>query len=369
MYKVNSHNEWDTLQEVILGNVFNESKMNIDLSFKLFFHDNIIGQDLLGCKYDKNVPIKKQYIEEMKEDLELFNNILKDFGVIVHRPKKLSTVEVTKTPYWKSTNFHALNVRDNCIIIGDDIIESSPNVRFRYFENDLMKHIFHKCFLNGSKWSTSPKPMILDSSFDLSYIENTAIDSSWFEKIKSAPPHEMSIGHEIMWDGANCMRFGDTILFNVSTDNHRLGAKWLQKHLGTKYKVVTTEICDSHIDSSIVPLRPGLLLVDWNYFDIKKLPSMFKGWDIVEAPKTESHKEYEHDDYILASDSIDINVLSLDQNTIVCHDEYRKILQKKLKPYDINCIPCQFRHSRIMSGSFHCTTLDLRRKSKLENYF
>jgi glycine amidinotransferase len=372
MIPVNSHNEWSPIQEVIVGTVFDHNMKGLDLSFKLFFHDNLFGQDLYGCKYDKDVVIKQKYVQEMGEDLEGFVTILEDYGARVRRPKTPDKVTNTQTPYWKSTDFYALNVRDQTIIVGNEIIETPPTVRYRYFENDLMKHLFLEYFKRGAKWTVCPRPLLLNSSFDIGYVIEHCDEEmvKWFEDVTSEE-HPMSCGYEIIFDAANCMRFGNTILMNAVTDNQHLGAQWLRQHLGDDYRVETIGICDSHIDSCILPLREGLLLVDWTHFNDKtQFPDFLKDWDIIEAP-IGKHEEYDYDndDIMLASKSIDANVFSLDENNIVCHDTTYKLLQPLLKPYGINCIPCRFRHSRIFSGAFHCTTLDIRRDSKLENYF
>ena len=167
---VNSHNEWSPIQEVIVGTVFDHNMKGLDLSFKLFFHDALFGQDLVGTKYDADIPINKQYVQEMGEDLEGFVDIIKDYGATVKRPKTPTKVSVTQTPYWKSSDFYALNVRDQTMIVGNEIIETPPTVRYRYFENDLMKHLFLDYFKRGAKWTVAPRPMILDSSFDFSYV-------------------------------------------------------------------------------------------------------------------------------------------------------------------------------------------------------
>ena len=370
---VNSHNEWSPIQEVIVGNVFDHDMKGLDLSFKLFFHDALFGQDLVGTKYDKDIVINKQYVKEMAEDLEGFVDIIKDYGATVKRPKIPEKVSKTETPYWKSTDFYALNVRDQTIVVGNEIIETPPTVRYRYFENDLMKHLFLDYFKNGAKWTVAPRPMLLDSSFDFSYVleNSTGQTKEWYERLKKKEKSFMDCGNEIIFDAANCMRFGDVIIMNAITENQKLGAKWLQQNLGNDYRVETVEMCDSHIDSSLVPLRPGLLLVDWNHFKSRdQLPKMFDNWDIITAPESDHEEyDYENDDILLASKSIDINVFSLDENNVICHDVYYDQLQPLLKSYGINCIPCRFRHSRIFSGAFHCTTLDIRRNSKLEGYF
>ena len=112
-------------------------------------------------------------------------------------------------------------------------------------------------------------------------------------------------------------------------------------------------------------------MVDWAHFkDISQLPEPLQKWDIISAPENPNRvRDYDGKDLVLASPSIDINVLSYDQNTVICHDEYWSLLQPLLKPYGIEALPCQLRHSEIFSGAFHCLSLDVRRRSKLENYF
>lgn len=369
---VNSHNEWDTLEEVILGDGFPSTLPAADITFKLFFHDNIYEQDSNGNINKERITIKKQYIEEMAEDLEEFSQVLKDFGVIVRRPKVPPAVVPIKTPYWNTTNFHCLNVRDLTIVIGNEIIETPVDERYRYYETDYMKHLFYEYFKQGAKWSCAPRPLILDHSFDLEYIckhDPSGKAQEWYNNMIDQEPHYMDYGFEIMFDAANCMRLGKDIIMNVSRENHRLGAKWLQRHVGNDYKVWGVELTDTHIDSTFIPLRPGLAIVEWkNSQKEKALPTWLQKWDFIIAPKRGEFGEYDKDDLLLASKAIDINVLSLDQNTVVCHDRYYKHLQPILKPYKIECIPCSLRHSRIFSGAFHCLTLDIRRKSNLEVY-
>ncbi len=373
---VNSHNEWDKLEEIIVGDGFPSTLPALELSFQLFFHNNIHGQSYDERIFNKESPIKKQYVEEMNEDVEEFVQILKDFGTKVRRPKVPKKIEEVKTPHWKSTNFNSLMTRDLVLIVGDMIIETPVSVRYRMFETDYMKHLFMEYFKSGARWISAPRPLILDESFDFSY----ALKSNWdegakefYEKLKSQEKSDLGYGYEMMFDAANCMRFGRDIVMNAVTENQRLGVQWLQRVLGDEYKLWTIEMVDSHIDSTVVPLKPGLLLTTWKTPEKEMgLPEPLRKWDIVEAPMPEDPEaEYDYDgsELLLASAAIDTNVLSLDQNTVVCHNVNYKHLQPLLKPYNIECIPCRMRHSRIFGGAFHCLTLDIRRQSKLERYF
>ena len=309
----------------------------------------------------------------MSEDVEGFIETLRGLGVKVVRPKVPQKVQDTKTPNWKSTNFHPLNVRDLTMVVGNEIIETPPETRFRYFENDYLKHLFMDYFKRGAKWTVAPRPLILDSSFDMSWVLRQDLDGDirkWYESLMTTPD-DLNYGFEMMFDAAQCLRFGKDIIFNAVTENHMLGVQWLQRNLGDDYNVHPVQLCDSHIDSTIIPLRPGLLMVDWHHFkDINQLPEPLRKWDIISAPENPNRtRKYDGRDLILASTSIDINVLSIDQNTVICHDEYWPLLQPVLRPHGITAIPCKLRHSEIFSGAFHCLTLDVRRQSVLESYF
>jgi hypothetical protein len=100
------------------------------------------------------------------------------------------------------------------------------------------------------------------------------------------------------------------------------------------------------------------------------LPPELQKWDkILIVPKDRSKKQLEKSGIKLASSKIELNVFSVSPELIICHPEYEDILNKKLKPYNITAIGSQIRHCEIFSGAHHCTTLDIRRKSKLVNYF
>ena len=44
-------------------------------------------------------------------------------------------------------------------------------------------------------------------------------------------------------------------------------------------------------------------------------------------------------------------------------------LRRELGKHNIETIGLPMRHSRTLSGGFHCVTLDVKRKGNLESYF
>ena len=356
---VNSHNEWDTLEEVIVGRGAPPALPAIEFSFKLFFHDNIYGTTWGDST---NSYITKRHIEEHNEDVENFVQLLQSHSITVKRPKLPECIHKVKTTLWESVVHPALNVRDQAMIVGDTVIETPPTCRWRYFESDYIKHLFLEYFKQGAKWIQAPKPLLLDSSFDLEYVERVSRAKKHYEDIRDTKHEHMSCGHEIMFDAANCMRLDDTILVNCSNENQWLGAKWLQSTL-PDHTILPVDLADSHIDSSISFLRPGLAIITKP--EIKnKLPRELGKWELIHIPmRCRSDEDYAKQNIKLASPRIELNILSINPDTIICHSEYRQPLQEALSKYNINVIPSQMRHCEIFSGAHHCITLDVRRKA------
>lgn len=357
---VNSHNEWDPLEEVIVGAGIPETLPAVDLTFKMFFHDNI----QFANERIINHQIDKRYIAEHNEDLEAFADLLTSLGVCVRRPKTPNIIQKVKTPNWSSAVYPSLNVRDLSIVIGNEIIETPVSCRWRYYETDYLKHLFLEYFNAGAKWTSAPRPLLTDYSFDMSHILQ-ANDGQIDQLVRHTSP--MDCGPEIMFDAANIMRFGQHLLFNASSLNMKLGVQWLHRHLGEHYKIWECNITDNHIDSCILPLRPGLCLV--THPDIcDQLPLELQSWDMILVEPIDREREVKNG-LRLASTKIELNVFSVSQELIICHPEYERILNKKLKPYGITAIGSHMRHCELFSGAHHCTTLDVRRRGQLENYF
>ncbi|MBL7204003.1 MAG: glycine amidinotransferase [Desulfobacteraceae bacterium] len=366
--KVSSHSEWQPLKEVILGSPYSYNIDKDDLSFQLFFHDNIFSKDwrAITTHIEPSSIDYRRYIEEMAEDLAIMQELLENEGIIVRRPITLREFLPFRTPYWKSNCVPALNVRDLTLVVGNEIIETPVQIRSRLFENDLLKPLFYEYFRRGAKWTLAPRPMILDNSLDLSYVHAHGATLSEY----STASTEFDCGHEIMFDAAQCLRFGKDILFNIGTENHRLGFDWLRQHLGDKYRVHAINVADNHIDSTIFPLRPGLLLVNPNRVpDSSILPPFLRTWDLIRAPEPEesSFSVYSKNTVFLASKYIDVNVFSIDETRILVNDSYTPLI-RELERRRFTPIPVRMRHRRVFAGGLHCVTLDIYRKGQCEDY-
>jgi len=362
---VNIYTEWGPLKEVIIGDFYNytipTSIDDVDVSFRSFYNDNLFAEVRSLVRYRLNVYADdlKKYPEEIelerKEDLDNWVKVLESFGVLVKRPGQLDQIQEFKTPYWTNVTSPCGNIRDQFLIVGNDIIETSPLVRGRYFENDLVKDHFLGYFKRGARWTVAPRPRMLEESFDRSYFNQN-------------PPDVDPTKFEIMFDGAQCLKFGRDIIFNVGNENHRLGMIWLQRHLGERFRVHEVAVTDNHIDGMFLPLRPGVLLMKGAMYEKRHLlPKPLQTWDVIRFAD-EDH--YVGDDYdlLLASKGINVNVLSLDERHVVINELASQTI-RTLEKHKFVPVPLRLRHSRIYSGAFHCSSLDIYRDETLEDYF
>lgn len=374
--RVNSYDEWSPLREVIVGSGLAYESHELELSFKLFFHD-VVNSSFYYPTYEVSGNdtrsqvrplLNRRYVEELDEDLDEFVAALEQASVLVHRPTPLSTPAEFATPTWRATMIPALNVRDQVIIFGDEILETAPQMRARYFENDLLKPLFYGYFTAGSRWTTMPRPIMTDRSFDTSHISGQ--NTPAIQGVANPQPSEFDTGFEMMIDGAQCVRFGRDVIVNVSTKNHELAATWLKLHLENRFRVhVMRRFADNHIDSLVLPLRPGLLLLR-NPMVADQLPAPLRSWDRIYAPEPNESifPSYEDDDLILSSPYIDMNVLSINEHTVVANSLFPELIAV-LEGAGFTVVPVRHRHRRLFGGGFHCFTLDTVRDGGLEDYF
>lgn len=357
MKKVNVFTEWAPLREVVVGSVFNQSSHNVDLSFKVFFNDNVKDVFLKN-----SIKLQQKLIEERQVDLDQLAQTLKGLGIIVHRPTKLETITEFKTPYFSDFTSPCDNPRDQVLILGNKIIETPCIWRKRYFENDQLKHIFYPFFENGSTWISAPRPMMKDSSYDVSSMKDNI-------NLTNAEKENINGLKEIMIDAAQCIRFGRDILININSKNHELGLRWLTSVVGSEYRFHPVNLCDHHIDGMLMPIAPGRLLINSGTMPAKinQLPSFLTNWEKI-IVDVEHKASYE---FNLSSVNIYANVLPLAPNKVIIFNEVNepdRVLTAILEKEKIDYIHVRLRHSRLFGGGAHCATLDLIRDEKLEDY-
>lgn len=376
--KINSHNEWDELKEIIVGN--GES-----IAPLVFSNSEHVSEKKLADAYElAQQAYPKYFVDEINEDLNELCDVIKDFGAKVFRPNSSDTQKFFSTPNWCAVGSNCFNARDLHLVVGNSVIESPSHEKFRYYEGSSLYDIWYKYFEEGFRWINAPKPR-LSGNFKSQIIENGQIQMS-----TTGLPLTRLAENEILFEAANTVRMGKDLLYLISASGNKLGAKWLQSVLGDEYRVHTTERIyrSSHIDSTVLALKPGTVLLNASRVNSENMPEILKKWDkimfndilpfpkeVLDHQRNVRNKIYKQitemgiETYIndTSSEWIGMNVLSLDPNTVVV-DKRQTQLCESLEKNNFDVIRINARHSYFMGG-IHCSTLDTVRKSELESYF
>ena len=348
MSKVWSCNEWDPLEEVIVGNPLHARFPPPDPSTRLAeFPDRPLSEIPTGA-------FPQQIIEETEEDLNEFVQALEKQGVTVKRPDTWPHEAKFSTVNWQSEGYYNYCPRDVMLVIGDQIIETPNVLRSRAQETYSYRTLLLDYLNSGAKWYSAPKPMLLDELFDVDMSKPTPRDT------------------EPAFDAANILRFGKDLLYLVSGTGNELGGKWLQTILGDEFRVhfLKDVYYGSHIDSTFVALRPGLILANPARINDDTLPDFLKQWDVIYSPPMQNTNihDAEYKSKSIGSDWIDMNAFSVNPNLLVVDKDQTNLI-KLLEKNGVDVIPLKLRHSKMLGGGFHCVTLDTRRTGTLERYF
>jgi N-dimethylarginine dimethylaminohydrolase len=344
-----SCNEWDQLEEVIVGNPLNARFPTRDPSTQLAeYPDRPISEIPRG-------PFPQYVIDETEEDLNEFAATLESCGVKVRRPETWPHEATFSTINWESQGYYNYCPRDVLLVVGDQIIETPNVIRSRSQETFSYRKLLMEYWKSGAKWISAPKPMLLDSLFE-------GVDME-----RPTPRND-----EPAFDAANVLRFGEDLIYLVSATGNEMGGQWLQSVLGDKYRIhyLKDVYYGSHIDSTLVALRPGLVLANPSRLNDDTLPELLKQWKVIYSPTMENTDRYDPE-YLancIGSDWIDMNCFSVSPNLVVV-DRNQPTLIKMLEKEGLDVIPLKLRHSKLLGGGPHCVTLDVRRKGTLERYF
>lgn len=348
-----SYNEWDPLEEVIVGILDGAAIPSWHISLEATMPED--QWDFF--KENGGRPFDETLVRRGAQELDELAQILTAEGVKVRRPDILPHAVPFATPQWQSPGgLYAAMPRDLLLVVGNEIIEAPMAWRCRYFEVAAYRRLLKEYFLHGARWTAAPKPDLPDELFDADYVESTDPDK----------PRYVLRELEPTFDAADFIRCGRDIFVQQSHVTNRFGIEWVARHLGPEYRVHTLSFRDSapmHIDATLMPLAPGKLLV--NPERVPQVPPCFQHWDVLKAPPStipDSHPMF------MSSRWVNMNVLMLDEKRVIVEKQEEPLI-RALKNFGLTCIPCNFRHVMSFGGAFHCVTSDVRRQGTLQSYF
>jgi glycine amidinotransferase/scyllo-inosamine-4-phosphate amidinotransferase 1 len=303
---ISSFNEWDQLKEIVVGTA-DFANWPTD--------DPVFAQESEKTTWTETPvpsgPVPDWIIDEANQDLDILADTLEKLGVILHRPMPID--------FQARGGMYNYCPRDRLLIYGSTVVDPAMMYPCRDMESEALEQVIYRA--------------------------DTVL--------------RMPRDAGMVLDAANVLRLGDTMLYLESASGNSRAYSWLCK----QFPDVTIELCNFyagvHIDSTIVPLREGLVLVNADRVSENNLPKVFDQWDIIWVNEVVAQSFYE---YPYASKWIGLNMLVVNPTTVIVDRKQDVLIQRLEQQYNFTVIPLELRHSRTLGGGFHCVTLDIVRE-------
>ena len=357
MHLVNSWNEWDPLKEVVVGTARGAADIAYEPALSAYFS---------GVQPEYNFgghPVLQELVDAGERQLDAFARLLDGLGIRVERPDAVDHCVPVKTPDWSVPCGHANACpRDLLLVVGDEIIEAPMALRARYFEFRPYRRLLKEYFRRGARWTAAPKPLMPDELYRKR--DETKIGPFDFQ---SEP---LLTEFEPAFDAACFARFGRDIFWQPDLVSNDFGAEWLRRNLGPHFRVhraTFRERLPTHIDTTLVPVRPGIVLTNPQRPCLDQTMELFRknGWRTVPAPPSvRSGRSPSRD----VSNWISMNILMLDERTAVV-EQAEKPMMDLLRSLGCEVVPCAFDAVYPFGGGPHCCTADISREGTLQSYF
>jgi len=302
---IHCYNEWDPIREIIVGRA-DYANWPTD--------DPVFARESEKTTWKESpVPsgaVPDWIIDEANEDLDMLANVLEQCGAVVHRPTVIN--------FQERGGMYNYCPRDRLIVYGNTVVDPAMMYPCRDMESEALEQVIYRA--------------------------DTVL--------------RMPRDQGMILDAANVLRLNDTMLYLESASGNLRAYSWLCK----QFPDVTIEICNFysgvHIDSTIVPIREGLVVVNASRVNENNLPRVFSNWEVIWVDEVVEQGFYQ---YPYASKWIALNMLVVDPTTVII-DKHQTELIKMLEDYNVLVLPLELRHSRTLGGGYHCVTLDIVRK-------
>lgn len=355
-HAVSSYSEFQPLEEVIVGSVSGALVTSWDTIEK---HTVPPGsEDLDAIVGRPGAPYSSELVEAAERCLAELLGILVEAGVVVRRPAPFDFSAPFATPAWSvRSGLSSANPRDVILVAGDELIEAPMPDRARHYEVWPYRPLLREYLVAGARWTAAPKPRLLDDLYRPDYqVPGPGEPMRWV--LTDAEP---------VFDAADVLRCGRDVFVEKSHVTNGLGITWLRRHLEGRFRIHEIEPRyrrQMHIDTSLVLLAPGKVMVNPEFLDPARLPAAFSGWDVLIAPEPRVTPRTARG---LMSRWSALNVLSLDERRVVV-ERNQEPLMRALTKWGFEPIPCSFEDYTLFGGSLHCATLDVRRAGGMEDY-
>jgi len=304
---INSINEWDPLKKIVVGRA---DYANWPVNDPVYRKE--AENSLWTATPAPSGPVEQWIIDETEEDLSALCSTLTNLGVEVVRPDSMN--------FQVHDGLYNYCPRDRFLVYGDTVVDTAMMYPCRDMEYQCYVDIFEE----AGKIIHQPR------------------------------------GTGMVLDAANILRLNDKMLMLESASGNKLSYDWLCR----QFPNTDIELCNFysgvHIDSTVVALREGLVMLNGSRVNSDNCPDVFASWDKIYVDDVVAQSFH---NYPYASKWIAMNMLVVDPHTVIV-DRHQTELIRKLEQWSFTVIPLELRHSRTLGGGFHCVTLDLLREHK-----
>jgi hypothetical protein len=392
--KINSWDEFQPLQELMVGSVYDSS----------FFND---------VKNPRIRSALKRIIDDTQADLDNFVDTMKSHNIKIYKAEpndlgyKSSIMDYVndhgQMGYKKSSaedhSFFSSGVkgnlipnpplqpRDDSIVMGNKLLVTDP---YAFAAKQLIPK-FKEWFgeenldlsLISDEYQFSRSRKNIENYLKRNNLEVTE------ERIQEYTEKEKLHG----FCSPNLTRIGKTCLVDT-WQVPRVVEEYLQiTHPQFDYKKISI---GGHNDSVFSVIKPGLVVAS---HDLMPHKDIFDGWDIIWfddpkwdkvknwrelknknegkwwVPEEENNDEFTHfvETFIgnwtgfVEETIFDVNCLVIDDKNVVVNTENPQLLQA-LTQHGINPVVCPLRHRFFWDGGWHCLTLDIKRNGGQIDY-
>jgi len=335
---VNSHNSWSKLEEVWLGDVYPAS-----------WYDHL-ESEVRDCFYE--------ITEKTQQDLKIIENKLKEFGVTVCRPSYKCIEDFLQ--HDQTLKKPEITPRDYYLVAGQKIYAKRSWTRLNPWQAHLDRY----------------------DEQNPGCVQNVL--------------HTNKLGIT----GASTVRVGVDLFIDLGPKDPDIKKAIVEiynknfQKLFTDYRV-NLLFNGGHMDGCFAVLQPDLILASSHYDGYDKT---FPDWKIINCghPEFHNHRErsgpwhngtwwlpgmkYSHafNEHVIkhaqtwvgnyTETFFEVNCLVIDENNVMVLGE-NEAIQRRLESHGITTHNVPFRTRTFWDGGMHCLTLDIRRQSKIENFF
>lgn len=393
MTKINSWDEFQPLEELLVGSVYDSS----------FFDD---------VKNDRARSALKKIIDETQEDIDAFISTMKSHGIKVYQAStkelgyKDSILEYVNDEgqlgYKKSIDDQNLSLtgvkgnlipnpplqpRDDSIVMGNKLLVTDPNT---FAIKKLMPKFVEWFGKENIDTTIDEKKYSFDRSEknikNFLQKNNLPLTKENIQKIRE----EERLG---AFCSPNLTRIGTTCLVDTWQVPSVVEDFLSIEYPNFNYKKI---YIGGHNDSVFSVIKPGLVVATK---DLMPYKDIFEGWEIIwfEDPKWHQVKEWKilkhknegkwwvpgeenNDEFtqfvegflpnwtgFVEETIFDVNCLVIDDKNVVVNTDNPYLL-KNLEKHNMNPVVCPLRHRFFWDGGWHCLTLDIKRKGGQIDY-